>query len=146
MSKTKTALQKARESMGFTCRRVAEAIGMDVSGLLRIETAENAAKQETARKIHAFYLGAIPLGVIYDPAHKSSFEWLRQEGTRELLATTASKLIREHQDLAVRILDPRVDPRRRRKAGQLAEASKRRDRPARARGRGSRDAVDGRVP
>lgn len=103
--------------MGFTYRRVAEAVGIDVSAFLRIETGENVPKRDTARRIHTFYRGAIPLGVIHDPAHKSSIEWVKKPNTLAELSTVGARLVREHPELAERIIERRVDPRRRRKAG-----------------------------
>lgn len=65
--------------MGFSSRRVAEALNIDVSGFMRIERGEVTPKQETARKIHAFYRGVVPLGMIYDPKHPDYTKWLNAE-------------------------------------------------------------------
>jgi transcriptional regulator with XRE-family HTH domain len=103
MAANKTALQRVRETMGFTSRRVAEALGVDISGFHRIETGENTPTRDTARKIWALYAGAVPLGVIYDPRHYESQEWSKQKATRDELKRTAKVLLRERPELELRI-------------------------------------------
>lgn len=72
-------LEKVRGLTGFTSRRVAEFLRMDVSGLVRIERGEVTPMRSTARKLHAFYRGAVPLGMIYDPKHPDYERWLNGE-------------------------------------------------------------------
>jgi transcriptional regulator with XRE-family HTH domain len=114
MARTKTALQKVREAMGFTSRRVAEVIGIDISGFHRIEIGENTPTRDTARRLWKFYREAVPLGVIYDPRHKESQAWASFELYNTEIATTAAKLLRDYPELGDRI--KRVDGGRRRRA------------------------------
>ncbi len=114
MAKNKTALQKARESMGFSSRRVAEAMKIDVSGLHRIENGDVQPNRDSARHIYAFYEGVIPIGVIYDPRHTTSQSWLSEEGVDLELEQLAKRLKRQHEQLDVRVL-PRTNGRARRR-------------------------------
>ena len=93
---------------------------MDISGLLRIESGENTPTRETARRIFKFYRGAVPLGVIFDPMHSSSFAWLKENAYGAEIATAAALLLRDRPELGQRIRKRRVDKRRRGQAGQLA--------------------------
>lgn len=77
---------------------------MDISGLHRIETGENIPTRRTAQKIWKFYAGLVPMGVIYDPAHKSSQAWFRTEGRPSAeLATHGARLVAKHPKLLVRV-------------------------------------------
>lgn len=78
MATTKTALQRFRALLDVSARSVAHAIRLDPSGYHRIETGQNIPSRETARKIWTYYEGRVPLGVIYDPRHETSFEWVRR--------------------------------------------------------------------
>lgn len=104
MAKRKTALQRVRDSFGFSSRRVAEHLKLDISGLHRIETGENIPTRATAEKIWRFYGGHVPLGVVYDPTHRSSHEWFREHGTSDArLVTHANLLAHHHPKLSVRV-------------------------------------------
>jgi transcriptional regulator with XRE-family HTH domain len=86
--------------MGLSVRRVAETVGLDISGLIRIERGLSLPKRDTASRLYAFYQGTIPLGVIYDPTHASSADWLKANGVNAELKGTAEKLLRKHSGLA----------------------------------------------
>lgn len=104
MSNKKTALQRIREHLGFSSRRVAEHLKLDISGLHRIETGENIPTRPTAQKIWKFYAGLVPMGVIYDPCHKSSQAWFSTEGRSSAeIATFGARLVAKHPKLLVRV-------------------------------------------
>lgn len=84
MEEEQTPFEAAREAMGLSVRRVAEHLGIDISGLSRIERGKSMPKRNTASSIYAFYDGAVPLGMVYDPTHPVFDTWLTKEKTREL--------------------------------------------------------------
>src|SRR5262245_41033684 len=91
--------EAAREAMGLSVRRVAEILELDISGLSRIERGESLPKRDTAGELFAFYLEALPLGLIYDPRHPTYGEWLTAKKKRELRLVAAA-LVRKHPELA----------------------------------------------
>lgn len=104
MAQRKTALQRIRDALGFSSRRVAEHLKIDISGLHRIETGENIPTRPTANKLYRFYGGHVPLGVIYDARHPSSQEWFRTVGQHDLkLVTHANLLANRYPKLLVRV-------------------------------------------
>lgn len=80
--------------MGLSVRRVAEIVGVDISGLLRIERGASQPKRETAAAIYSFYDGAIPLGMIYDPVNPTYADWLTKKKKTELKRRAADLLER----------------------------------------------------
>lgn len=82
MATTKTALQRYRALLNQSARSVAHAISIDPSGYHRIETGQNIPTRETARRIWRHYEERVPLGVIYDPRHETSLEWVRAQEKR----------------------------------------------------------------
>lgn len=68
-TKNKTPLEQARSILGFSARSVANTIGLDPSGFIRIEQGKFTPRQDTARAIYLFYGEFLPLGMIYDPTH-----------------------------------------------------------------------------
>lgn len=105
MAKKKTTLERCRDLMGFSSRRVAEALKMDVSGLVRIERGEVTPMQPTARKLYAFYRGAVPLGMIYDTRHPEYAKWLNGE-REDHLKRVARALVVLNPGLVQRIKRP----------------------------------------
>lgn len=67
---SETLLTKKRKALGLTVAQVAEAVGTDQANLWRIEKGEQTPKRDLARKLHAFYGGALDIGAIYDPTYK----------------------------------------------------------------------------
>ena len=94
-----TPLQQAREAMSLSVRRVAEHLGLDISGLMRIERGTSLPKRSAASVIWAFYGGAVPLGLIYDSKHKSFRDWLTAE-KKIALKAHARTLVTEYPELA----------------------------------------------
>jgi transcriptional regulator with XRE-family HTH domain len=94
----KSKLEAAREAMGLSVRRVAEELELDISGYSRIEKGASLPKRETAAVIYDFFLAEIPLGMIYDPLHRSYDGWLSAEQKRRL-QTLGKTLARKHPGL-----------------------------------------------
>jgi len=103
--RTKSALERFNALFGFRSRRVAEACDIDVAGFQRIERGDVLPKRETARIIHKLYGGAIPLGVIYDSAHKESLDWFKAHAHEATTHARANAVARKHPELATRRLD-----------------------------------------
>lgn len=55
---------------------MANTIGLDPSGFIRIERGKFTPRQDTARIIHDLYDGILPLGMIYDCAHPDYDDWM----------------------------------------------------------------------
>lgn len=102
--------------MGITSRRIAEHLSIDVSAYRRIELGESVPLRETARRMFDFFGGAVPLSVIYDPRHKTSIEWSKTIKSNAALVARGEVLRGKYPELGLRFL-PRVDKRRKRKAG-----------------------------
>jgi len=60
-------LTQTRKSRGLSLAQVAVVVGTDPTNLLRVEKGEQVPKRALARKLYAFYGGAVELGAIYDP-------------------------------------------------------------------------------
>lgn len=61
-----TLLTQIRRSRGLSLEEVAEAVGTGKGNLRRVENGAQVPKRELARALHAYYGGAVPLGLIYD--------------------------------------------------------------------------------
>lgn len=96
-----TVLERAREAMGFKRWRVADILGMDQTGLKRIETGKVRPTAASAETLYDFYGGILPLGLIFHPTHKSFDGWLTKTRERELRAR-ARLLERLYPELAAR--------------------------------------------
>lgn len=67
-----TLMTQIRKSRGLSLADVGKAVGIDAGNVLRIERGAQLPTRETARKLYAFYGGAVPLGAVYDPAHPAN--------------------------------------------------------------------------
>lgn len=103
MAKKKTTLEKVRELAGFSSRRVAEFLGLDISGFMRVERGEVTPMQSTARKIHEFWRGAVPLGMVYDPKHPDWSKWLNNAEKKDHVQRVARALAKLNPELEQRI-------------------------------------------
>lgn len=103
----RTALELLHDEHGFSSRRIAEICKIDVAGLARIERGEVQPKRETARDLHRFYRGVVPLGVIYDPAHKESIDWYKKAQYTAAIVTAFNLIKHKHPELTKRRLDAR---------------------------------------
>lgn len=93
-----TPLESVRETMGFTSRAVARAIGLDPSGFLRIERGTYTPRRDIADRIFRFYRGVVPLGMIFDPTHPTYRRWLNRERRKEI-EKVAAELAYKHEEL-----------------------------------------------
>jgi DNA-binding XRE family transcriptional regulator len=72
MAKSKrTGLREARLKRNQTLTDVADAIGVDVSSLSRIERGDQLPTRAVARKLFDHFCGSVELGAIYDPEHRA---------------------------------------------------------------------------
>lgn len=69
-------MAQVRRARGLALPDVAEAVGCDSSNLAKIERGEQTPKRPLARKLWAYYGGAVSLASIYDP------EFAASHGTR----------------------------------------------------------------
>ncbi len=83
---TESALQKAREIAGLSARQVGVLTGIDPTGLARIESGRHRPARETASDLFDFYRGVVPLGMIYDPHHKTYSKFWTRDRSRQLRA------------------------------------------------------------
>lgn len=70
-----TLLRAERKARGLSVRAVAAAIDVDPSNLSRIELGSQTPTKTIARKLFAYYGGAVPIADIYDPLFR--FEVIR---------------------------------------------------------------------
>lgn len=61
-------MSQVRRSRGLSLATVAAEVGTDPSNLAKVERGEQIPKRSLARRLFAFYAGAVPLDAIYDPA------------------------------------------------------------------------------
>jgi len=62
-----TLLTQTRKSRKLSLEHVAKRVGTDQGNLARIEKGQQTPKKDLARRLFAFYEGAVPLAAIYDP-------------------------------------------------------------------------------
>lgn len=79
-------LEAARDVLGFSRRAVADALGLDPTGLKKVEWGVCRPKLETAEKIFDFYDGIVPLGMIFHTSHWTYNDWLTSHKQRLLRA------------------------------------------------------------